>query len=172
MVFETKIIFCHGLESGPHGSKYEAMKAAGLPVVAPDGQGRNLGERLLAVLQEARTASGPCVLVGSSYGGAVALLAAKALEKERRAPKAVVLCAPALHLEEPPLDADPPLLASPVVILHGRGDDVVSPEVSASYARRAEAAGHTVELQLVADDHRLSQSLRHLVSTVRRLAQR
>ena len=171
-MFETKVIFCHGLESGPHGSKYEAMKAAGLPVVAPDGQGKNLGERLLAVLHEARSASGPCVLVGSSYGGAVALLAAKALERERRAPKAVVLCAPALHLEESPLDAKPPFIAAPLIILHGRGDDVVPSEVSVAYARRAEAEGYSVDLQLVADDHRLSQSVRHLVSTVRRVSQR
>jgi alpha-beta hydrolase superfamily lysophospholipase len=171
-VFETKVIFCHGLESGPHGSKYEAMRAAGLPVVAPDGQGKSLGERLLAVLQEARAATGPCVLVGSSYGGAVALLAAKALEQERRAPMAVVLCAPALHLRETPLDANPPFLAAPVVILHGRGDDVVPSEISVKYAQRAEAAGHTVDLRLLTDDHRLSQSLRHLVSTVRRVSQR
>jgi alpha-beta hydrolase superfamily lysophospholipase len=171
-VFETRVIFCHGLESGPHGSKYEAMKAAGLPVVALDGQGKSLSERLRAVLQEARGASGPCVLVGSSYGGAVALLAAKALERERRAPKAVVLCAPALHLEETPLDANPPLLVAPMIILHGSGDDVVPAAVSVKYAQRAEAAGHTVDLQILADDHRLSRSLRHLVSTVRRIAQR
>jgi alpha-beta hydrolase superfamily lysophospholipase len=148
------------------------MKAAGLPVVALDGQGKSLSERLRAVLQEARGASGPCVLVGSSYGGAVALLAAKALERERRAPKAVVLCAPALHLEETPLDANPPLLVAPMIILHGSGDDVVPAAVSVKYAQRAEAAGHTVDLQILADDHRLSRSLRHLVSTVRRIAQR
>jgi len=171
-MFETKIIFCHGLESGPHGSKYQAMTAAGLAVVAPDGQGKNLGERLIAVLAEARSSSGPCVLVGSSYGGAVALLAAKALERERRAPKAVLLCAPALHLEESPLCANPPFLAAPLILLHGRGDDVVPCSVSSDYAHRAEAAGHSVDLQLVADDHRLTQSIRHIVTTVRRLSQR
>ncbi len=171
-MFETKIIFCHGLESGPHGSKYQAMTAAGLTVVAPDGQGKNLSERLFDVLTEARTSMGPCVLVGSSYGGAVALLAARSLERERRAPKAVLLCAPALHLDEPPLNADPPFLAAPVILLHGRGDDVVPCRVSEEYARRAEVAGHQVDLQLVADDHRLSLNTRHIVTTVRRLAQR
>ena len=171
-MFETKVIFCHGRESGPNGAKTEAMKAAGLAVVAPDGQGKNLGERLLAVLAEARSSSGPCVLVGSSYGGAVALLAAKALEKERRAPRAVVLCAPALHLDEAPLHADPPFIASPLIILHGRGDDVVPADVSVAYAKRAEDAGYSVDLQLLGDDHRLTLSMRHFVSTVRRMTQR
>ncbi len=171
-MFETKVVFCHGLESGPHGVKYTAMKAAGIDVVAPDGQGRNLGERLLDVLHEARTARGPCVLVGSSYGGAVALLAAKALERERRAPLAVVLCAPALHLEEPPLCENPPFIASPLIILHGRGDDVVPSRVSVEYAARAESEGFLVDLQLIGDDHRLSQHTRHLVSTVRRVSRR
>jgi len=171
-MFETKVIFCHGLESGPNGAKSEAMRAAGIAVVAPDGQGRNLGERLLAVLAEARASTGPCVLVGSSYGGAVALLAAKALEKERRAPRAVVLCAPALHLDEAPLHATPPFIASPLIILHGRGDDVVPSDVSVAYAKRAEEAGYSVDLQLLGDDHRLTLSMRHLVSTVRRMTQR
>jgi alpha-beta hydrolase superfamily lysophospholipase len=171
-MFETKIIFCHGLESGPNGAKTEALRAAGLSVVAPDGQGKNLGERLLAVLAEARSASGPCVLVGSSYGGAVALLAAKALEKERKAPRAVVLCAPALNLDEAPLHGDPPFIASPLTILHGRTDDVVPCDGSLAYAKRAEEAGYSVDLQLLGDDHRLTLSLRHLVSTVRRMSQR
>ena len=166
------IVFCHGLESGPHGSKYQAMVAAGLEITAPDGQGKNLAERLVDVLEAVRSARGPSVLMGSSYGGAVALLAAKLLENERRAPKAVLLCAPALHLEESPLNGAPPFIASPLIIVHGRGDEVVSPSVSIEYVRRAEAEGHSVDLQLVADDHRLSQNVRHLVSTARRLAQR
>ena len=40
------VIFCHGLEGGPHGSKYQALVAAGLEVVAPDFQGQDLAARV------------------------------------------------------------------------------------------------------------------------------
>ena len=40
------IIFAHGLEGSPNGSKIRSLRDAGFEVVAPDFQGMNLAERV------------------------------------------------------------------------------------------------------------------------------
>ena len=40
------IIFAHGLEGSPNGSKIRALRNAGFDVVAPDFQGMVLAERV------------------------------------------------------------------------------------------------------------------------------
>ena len=78
MLAGMSVLFCHGLESSPHGRKVQALRAAGLEVIAPDFQGQNLAARvatLLPVLREQPDA----LVVGSSYGGITALCAAKEL---------------------------------------------------------------------------------------------
>ena len=46
----SNVLFCHGLESAPHGRKYHALKEAGLDVRAPDFQGLNLAARVAKLL--------------------------------------------------------------------------------------------------------------------------
>lgn len=161
------ILFCHGLESGPHGRKYRALCAAGLEVQAPDCRGMNLAARvdlLLQVLAGAPSA----LLVGSSYGGLAALCAALLHRERGGSVHALVLCAPALWRSEPPADRLVLRAPAPTVILHGRRDEVVPVTLSQRFA-----ADHPeVELIEVDNDHGLAGSLELLVATVQRLRSR
>lgn len=158
------VIFCHGLESGPHGRKYQALRAAGLAVVAPDCQGQALAARVATVLPVLR-ATPDAVLVGSSYGGLTALCAAIAHVEAGGRVRGLVLCAPALGHVEPPVDRmrlDPP---APTVVIHGRGDDICPAHISEAFA----AAHPGVILELVDDDHRLGASVDVIVARTRAL---
>ena len=45
------IIFAHGLEGSPNGSKIRALREAGFDVIAPDFQGMVLAERVILLQQ-------------------------------------------------------------------------------------------------------------------------
>jgi alpha-beta hydrolase superfamily lysophospholipase len=159
------VLFCHGLESGPIGRKSEALRRAGLEVVAPDCRDMALAARLEVV--EPALAGVDCpVVVGSSYGGLVALIAVLRARARDQAIGGLVLCAPALGLREPPADTVrivPPDV--PTVVIHGTGDTVVPIDWSRTFA----AVGG-VELIEVDDDHRLARSLDIIIAAVRALA--
>ena len=119
------ILFCHGLESGPYGSKYQALKSAGWNVLAPDCRGMGLQERVALVV--------PLLLehkpyvVGSSYGGLVAVLAGQIAGVEL---PGLVLCAPALERDEEPNTHPETLrLVGPTILVHGTQDTVIPVEV-------------------------------------------
>ena len=151
------VLFCHGLESGPHGSKYQALMAAGFEPIAPDCRGKDLAERV-ALVTELLAEHRP-VVIGSSYGGITAVLAAERAGVEL---PGMILCAPALELAEPPNDAPHALRAlCPTTIVHGLRDDVVPIEVSRRFAARTGAT-----LIEVDDDHRLSASREVIVEVV------
>jgi pimeloyl-ACP methyl ester carboxylesterase len=153
-----KVLWLHGLESGPFGSKYKALVAAGYDVIAPDLRGKNLAERV--VVAGALMEEHVPFVVGSSYGGITAVLAAKACSNPL---PGMVLCAPALTFTEAPMR---PLeeLAPPcrMTIVHGRNDDVIPVEVSRKYADM-----HGVPLIEVGDGHRLSESGSKIVEALR-----
>ena len=155
------VIFCHGLESSPHGRKYQALVAAGLDVRSPDFQGQALAARvatLLPVLREHDDA----VVVGSSYGGITALCAAIAHVEAGGRVRALILCAPALGRHEPPADTMRLYPPAPTTILHGRGDTVVPARVSERFA-----ADHPqVRLILLDDEHTLTASIPAIVAAV------
>ena len=155
------VLFCHGLESGPLGSKYQALKDAGFDVIAPDCRGMNLLERVelvTEILREHRP-----LVVGSSYGGITAVLAA---ERARVSLPGMVLCAPALELAEAPNDAPQMLRAlCPTTIVHGKHDDVILPEVSHRFVERNVDVG----LVMVDDDHRLNESCEVMVRELQAL---
>ena len=72
------IVFAHGLEGTPNGAKITALRDAGFQVVAPDGRGLPLAQRIEGL--DAATCEGGLILAGSSYGGlAAAWLAAFAI---------------------------------------------------------------------------------------------
>lgn len=148
----ARIVFCHGLESGPHGRKYHALVDAGLAVEAPDFRGEDLATRVAHLREVIAERDEPTLLVGSSFGGATAVLAAHGEPRVR----ALVLCAPALRL----VDTAQPAPA-PCVVVHGTRDDVCPIEHSRAYAAHAD-----VRLIEVEDDHRLADSLDVIVDEV------
>jgi pimeloyl-ACP methyl ester carboxylesterase len=159
----AKVLFCHGLESAPQGTKFRALVDAGYDVLAPDCQGLVLLERVDLVRRVVLGYAVPPLLVGSSYGGLTALVVAAELAGRGVMVPGLVLCAPALHLSEPPVDSAPVRVVAPTTIIHGRRDDVVPLAASREFA-----TGHQAELIEVDDDHRLAGSLDVLVSAVSR----
>ena len=147
------ILFLHGLESGPHGSKYQALKAVFSSVVAPDCSGINdEAERLRVIRQTTDNIKGQFLVVGSSMGGLMALLLQQSCP-ERIA--GMVLCAPALTR---PAAANLDLTRlPPTYVIHGTRDEVIPLEVSRRFGDN---------LIVVADDHRLGKSLPVILRTV------
>lgn len=156
------LYFCHGLETGPHGRKYQALAAAGLRPIAPDFQGMALAERV-ETLRPLLLASPGAVAVGSSYGGITALCAAIEVIEAGGSVGGLVLCAPALGRREPPADRMVLRAPVPITIIHGVHDDVVPIAVSREFAR----ANLGAQLIEVDDEHRLIDSLPLIVDATR-----
>lgn len=158
------IVFAHGLEGSPQGTKIRTLREAGFEVEAPDFSAMPLSERV-ARLDEASIGES-VILGGSSYGGlAAAIVAARHPLRFR----GLLLCAPAFNVIEPPvLDAENILAPKglPTIIIHGLHDDVVPIEVSRLYRDRS---GSQVDLVEVDDGHRLAESLGVIVDAARRL---
>jgi pimeloyl-ACP methyl ester carboxylesterase len=158
------IVFAHGLEGSPQGTKIRTLREAGFDVEAPDFVGMVLADRV-ALLEKA-SARESIVLGGSSYGGlAAAIVAARHPSRFR----GLLLCAPAFNVSEPPA-LDPGSIRAPegmpTIIIHGKANDVVPIEVSRLYRARS---GDGVELIEVEDGHRLAESLEVIVEAARRL---
>lgn len=146
-----KVYFSHGKESGPWGSKIvrlaDLAKARGFEVdsidytdtLDPDIR----VERLLAVVNE----SEDCVLVGSSMGAYVSLVAAEQLNAI-----GVFLLAPALYM--PGYQRQVYNAGTKVEIVHGWSDEVIPVQNSIQYAKQADCTLH-----LISGDHRLNSSL-------------
>ncbi|MGB0781253.1 MAG: alpha/beta hydrolase [Candidatus Poseidoniaceae archaeon] len=163
------IIFAHGLEGSPNGSKIRALRNAGFDVVAPDFQGMNLAERvdLLEEICMEYTSQQP-VLAGSSYGGLTAAIIAMKMPDAFRG---LLLCAPALHLVEPPVDENTVLVAPnglKTVIIHGLEDDIVPITCSIDYASRS--GNDVVAFHQVNDGHRLAESHEEIIGAAQLLS--
>lgn len=147
----TALMFFHGLESGPHGRKSQALRQAFGAAEAPDFRGMDLEERLRHAEALTRDLT-DLVIVGSSFGGLVAALLA---ERHPARVEGLVLCAPALHREEAEALTGLPERA---VIIHGVQDEVVPFEASRAFCER-----HGVELRAVEDGHRLQGSTQEII---------
>jgi pimeloyl-ACP methyl ester carboxylesterase len=156
---DLRVLFVHGLESSP-GSAKSLYLSRFFDAETPAMDTSNFEG---AVAHQARRLKefGPDVLVGSSFGGAVAL----ALVGRGFFRGGVVLLAPA-HRHFGVEERIPP--RTPVVIAHGVKDDVVSIEGSRALAQTG-TPGY-VELVEVDDGHRLATLLEgdQLASMVRR----
>jgi len=148
-----KVYFSHGKESGPRGTKIKRLAAmaedmgwAVDSVDYTDTMDPDLRvERLLAVLAKEEE---KFVLVGSSMGGYVSLVASGSVNA-----KALFLMAPALYM--PGYEKQEYRSRCPhIEIVHGRFDDVIPPEHSIRYAREADCALHLID-----GDHALNGSL-------------
>lgn len=144
-----QIHFLHGLESGPHGSKYQALERAfgSSHVNAVDCQG--VSDPMIRAHRVAEALTEPSVLVGSSLGGLTALLV-NTLKPGMVS--GMVLCCPAIRPDYNYDWESLPVVDGNTFILHGLEDEVVPISYSRDFARIKSCF-----LIEVDDDHRLSK---------------
>jgi len=149
----TTVVFSHGKESGPWGSKITAMAAmvrtAGVAVESVDYRGLDdPTDRVRKLIAAAKDLALPMVLVGSSMGGHVSAAAAAQIK-----PRGLFLLAPAFYMQGyeqyTPQDVE-----CPTAIVHGWHDVIVPVENSIRWAREHQAALH-----LLNSDHRLEDQI-------------
>ena len=160
------VIFSHGQESGPWGTKITRMadvvRGLGCRADSIDYQGiADPGERVRKLVESCRGMAEPLILVGSSMGGHVATAAAGAL-----AARGLFVLAPAYFMPGfENLTPPPPEL--PIEIVHGWRDDVVPVEHSIRYAQAARATLHVLD-----GDHRLTENLPEIEALLERFVRR
>ncbi len=147
------VVFSHGKESGPWGSKITAMAAEvrnlGSAVESVDYRGLDdPADRVRKLLEAAKQFGAPVVLVGSSMGGYVAAAAASRLKA-----RGLFLLAPAFYMAGFE-DYTPRDVACPTAIVHGWHDDIVPVDNSIRWAREQDATLH-----LLNSDHRLENQI-------------
>jgi pimeloyl-ACP methyl ester carboxylesterase len=142
------LVFIHGLESTSLGTKAQYFRKLFPDMIIEDYTG-DFQTRMIK-LRHILEGKDNLILVGSSYGGLMA--AQYAVENEERVKK-LILIAPALTLEEFETDASRPLNV-PVIIYHGRKDDVVDPTLVKAIADKT---FRNLSHYLVDDDHPLNQ---------------
>jgi len=149
----TTVIFSHGQESGPWGSKIRAMAAMvrelGCHADSIDYQGiDDPSERVQKLIDACSNIDDSLILVGSSMGGHVATAAADAVSAA-----GLFVLAPAYYMEgyEALTPAAPGM---PTCIVHGWRDDIVPVENSIRFARQAGATLHIID-----GDHRLTANI-------------
>ena len=129
------VCFSHGQDSGPWGTKIQAMadiaRAAGWTVESLDYRGiEDARVRADKLVEYCQAQGEPLVLVGSSMGGYVATAAAS-----RVGARGLFLLAPALFMPGYGEYMPEPLPDVPTMIVHGWHDDVVPHEGSIRYGR-------------------------------------
>ena len=140
-----QLVFLHGLETGPYGKKYQALKQMFGPVIAPDCEGvKDPDKRLEIIKHTLIDEPGPFLVVGSSAGGLMALL----LQQVDPRVAGMVLCAPAIHTEAAAGLSCAGLPST--IIIHGIYDDVVPIDSSRCFG---------VPMLEVEDGHRLDNSI-------------
>lgn len=148
---EPRVVFAHGKESGPWGSKIQHLagvaEALGFAVESLDYSDLMDPVARVERLTTHAPVGTPLVLVGSSMGGYVSAMACEALE-----PDALLLMAPAFYLDGYP--GEPRGCPSDSIVIHGWGDDIVPLDSSLRFARERQAALHIVD-----DGHRLAESI-------------
>lgn len=156
----------HGRDSSPHSTKIQHLsivaKNQGWKVVAPDlSSTKDPDERVEMFLEAARDNTSRSVIVGSSMGGYVALVAAKVLK-----PSALLLLAPAVGIPGY-RETDLTPITGDTTIVHGWNDELISPESIFDFARI-----HKSTLYMMNDDHFLHRSLPFLESVLSTILKR
>ena len=152
----TTVIFSHGQESGPWGTKIRAMtecvRELGCEADSIDYQGiADPADRVAKLLRECATIDDSLILVGSSMGGHVATAAAAELGAA-----GLFVLAPAFYM--PGYEAlTPPPPEIPICIVHGWHDDIVPVDNSIRFARSCAATLHLVD-----GDHRLTANIEEI----------
>ncbi len=156
------VYFSHGQESGPWGSKIQAMAKAvrriGCRAESVDYQGiADPTERVEKLVAECQDVDESLILVGSSMGGHVATAAAAPLNAI-----GLFVLAPAYYIAEYE-HLTPPAPDIPITIVHGWRDDVVPPENSIRFAGQCQATLHLVD-----GDHRLTENIDEIIQYLER----
>lgn len=147
----TSIVFSHGKESGPQGSKILAMSkvaaSLGFSHQSIDYQGLDDPISRIAKCKNvvSHLADAP-ILVGSSMGGYVSTAVASELRV-----RSLFVLAPAFGMSGYPDLITP---ACPIEIIHGWSDEVVPVENSIRFAQEACATLHLID-----GDHRLTAQI-------------
>lgn len=118
--FEGQVVFLHGLESGPNGTK-GAILTSKFGAECPDFMGMDFDQRL-AVMDSLYKDRTRLILVGSSMG---AILAIHWAASNPQAVKGLVLIAPALGVDKAGIPACHPTPRHPTAVLAGAQDDLI-----------------------------------------------
>lgn len=158
---EFHVFLSHGLESGPGGTKVQALKAEaetlpGVTAIAVDHRSTKDPAERLTQMREAISEAGAdperTILAGSSMGGWVC-----ARTSAETPVLGCFLLAPALAMSAYP-QSSPRIQARHTQIIHGWDDDVVLPMPVIELAREQK-----LPLLVLPDGHRLENSLARLV---------
>ena len=152
------VVFSHGQESGPWGTKInvmaETVRDMGCDADSVDYQGiGDPSERVTKLIEYCKPLTSPLVLVGSSMGGHVATAAADSVSAI-----GLFVLAPAYYMDGYE-DLTPPAPNIPVSIVHGWNDDIVPVENSIRYAGEYKANLHIVD-----GGHRLTANIDEICS--------
>lgn len=162
---EFHVFLSHGLESGPGGTKVQALKVEaetfpGVTAIALDHRSTKDPAERLQQMKDAMNEAGAkperTILAGSSMGGWVC-----ARTSAETPVLGCFLLAPALAMSAYP-QSSPRIQARQVQIIHGWDDDVVLPMPVIELARDQD-----LPLLVLPDGHRLENSLERLVSEFR-----
>lgn len=165
-----KVIFSHGKESGPNGSKIQRLRAVaeglGLDSESIDYRGLDDPEarvdKLLTALEHSKPGPRSVILVGSSMGAYVSARVMHDVPLPLIA--GVFLLAPAVYMPGYESGAIVPAQGSaaqglPLSIVHGWDDEVVPWRNALRYAEECSADCH-----LLPDEHRLMNCLGQIES--------
>jgi len=162
----TTVVFSHGQESGPWGTKIRAMaelaRSMGCEADSIDYRGiSDPARRVARLLDACADIDDMLILVGSSMGGHVATAAAG-----RLCAAGLFVLAPAYYMPgHEDLTPAPPGI--PTCIVHGWNDDIVPVENSIRFARSCNA-----ELHLLDGDHRLTENIDDINYHLRRFIEK
>ncbi len=153
-----KIYFAHGKESGPWGSKIKRLadiaKQHGCDVESIDYTNiMDPDERVKILVNVLKNEDSEFVLVGSSMGGYVSLVASEYVNA-----KGVFLLAPALFIPGYKTQ-EYKTNHKHLEIVHGWSDDIIPPENSIRFAKDAKCSLHLID-----GDHRLNSSIKMVTS--------
>jgi pimeloyl-ACP methyl ester carboxylesterase len=143
---KKNLVFIHGLESTAQGTKGQYFQEHFPEMIVENFTGDFI-ERMNK-LNDLLSLKDNLVIVGSSYGGTMAVQYAANNEKKM---KKLILLAPALNLPELKIPQKK-VLTVPVIIYHGTKDDVVNPIAVQDIAQKIFT---NLEHHLVDDDHSL-----------------
>ena len=151
-----QVIFSHGQESGPWGTKIKIMSKhatkLGCKVISVDYQGiTNADDRVLKLIKICADIPDPICLIGSSMGGFVASAAANKIGAI-----GLFVLAPAYYMEG--FDYSPFEAPNiPTQIIHGWRDNIVPVENSIKYAHENLATLHIID-----GDHSLTENIQEI----------
>lgn len=160
------VIFAHGKESGPWGTKIrllaEVAREQGCKVNSVDFTGTNDPDVRVDILKDILSGlREPVVLVGSSMGAYVVTVASATCH-----PRAMLLLAPAVYLpgyaEQNPIPC-----AKDIVVVHGWHDQVVPVDNALRFCRQ-----HSIELHLMPDGHQLVDCRHQIKLLLQQMLQR